>query len=113
MTQVGAAKSSRGFGFIQLGDRGKKARAVSFQFHRSYSADVLQRTEGPGTPDRQLRESTIGEYNIRRHLFLARDARANRFKGGEGSLLYWPKGKVFTDLNWLAFSSSGFFVTAS
>src|SRR3954466_14789662 len=93
-TRVAGARRSGGLGFIQLGYRGKKARAVSLQFHRSYSADVLQRTEGSGTPNRQLRESTIGEYNIRRHLFLARDVGANRLERGEGALFGRSESKV-------------------
>jgi hypothetical protein len=37
---AGALCSSR-LGFIQLGYRGKEARAVSLQFHWTYSANIL------------------------------------------------------------------------
>jgi len=73
MAQVAGALLSRRLGFIQLGDRGKEARAVPLQLHRTYSANILQSAERSGAPYRQLRESAIGEYNIRGHMFLAGD----------------------------------------
>jgi hypothetical protein len=41
MALVAGAPSSSRLGFIQLGDRSKEARAVSFQFHGTYSANIL------------------------------------------------------------------------
>ena len=80
MALVAGALSSGRLGFIQLGDRGKEAGAVSLQFHWTYSANILQSGEGPGPPHRQLRESTIREYNIRGHLFLACNPGSDRFE---------------------------------
>jgi hypothetical protein len=37
---LGAQFSCR-LGFIQLGDRGKESSAVPFQFHWTYSANIL------------------------------------------------------------------------
>src|SRR4051812_16032486 len=98
-TQGAGTQKSSGLSFVQLSDGPGKPRTVSLQLHWTYSADVLQRAEGPGTPDRQLRESTIREYNIRRHLFLARDVGANRLESSEGAFFRWSESKVLIGLN--------------
>ncbi|HEX3534977.1 MAG TPA: hypothetical protein VHT23_12195, partial [Gemmatimonadaceae bacterium] len=93
VTSVAGQLSSR-LGFIQLGDRSQETRAVSLQFHWTYSANILQCAERPWSPHRQLRESTIREYNIRRHLFLAGDPAADRLERRQSTLLRRTKGDV-------------------
>ena len=47
--------------------------AVALEFHGSNAADLAQRISASRPAHHHLGERAVGEYNIRRHLLLARD----------------------------------------
>src|SRR3954454_15485331 len=68
---------------ISFRDRVEKARTVALELHRTDSTHVLQCGERSRSPECELGEGTIREYNIWRHVFLAGDAGADGLERGE------------------------------
>ena len=74
------------FDVIRFRNRVQKAFAITLELHRPNSANLLKGAQRAGTTHSKLRQGSIREYNIWRHVFLAGDRCANCLEVGEQAL---------------------------
>src|SRR6266849_4536778 len=71
------------FNVISFRNRVEKACTVPLELHWTDSANILKCRQRSGTPQRELGQGTIREYNIRGHMFLAGDRAPDGFEHAE------------------------------
>ena len=91
--------ASGGLDVIGPGDHIEKALAVSLELYWPDSADVLKGAEGARATQGKFSKRPIREYNIRRHVFLARDGGAHGLEAGEQALLTIAELKIVAGLS--------------